>query len=37
MTTSIAAPDLVAFLEATGHTPRILPLSNEAGTGAGAH
>lgn len=27
MTTSIRAKDLVAFLEATGHTPRVLPVS----------
>lgn len=37
MTTSIAAPDLVAFLKATGHEPRILPLSDEAQTRAPAH
>jgi Ala-tRNA(Pro) deacylase len=34
MTTSIAAADLVTFLEATGHLPRILPLAN--GTEANA-
>ena len=28
MTTVIAALDLVAFLKATGHEPRILPLSD---------
>lgn len=27
MTTSIATPDLTRFLEATGHPPRILPVS----------
>lgn len=27
MTTSIAAPDLTRFLEATGHKPRIVPVS----------
>ncbi len=36
MTTSIAAADLVAFLEATGHAPRILPLSNGTEASAGA-
>jgi Ala-tRNA(Pro) deacylase len=37
MTTTIAARDLVTFLEATGHVPRILPVSNEAMPGAQAH
>lgn len=37
MTTSIAATDLLTFLEATGHTPRILPLSDGPGAGAPAH
>lgn len=35
MTTSIAASDLVIFLRATGHTPRILPLADGAGDRAG--
>lgn len=30
MTTSIATPDLARFLEATGHPPRILPVSGPA-------
>jgi Ala-tRNA(Pro) deacylase len=30
MTTTIAAAGLVAFLKATGHEPRILPVSGEA-------
>jgi Ala-tRNA(Pro) deacylase len=37
MTTSIAAADLVTFLKATGHEPRVLPLSHDAGANAGAH
>ena len=31
MTTAIARDDLVKFLEATGHIPRILPVSTAAG------
>jgi Ala-tRNA(Pro) deacylase len=30
MTTSIAPDDLVRFLEATRHRPRIVPVANEA-------
>ena len=30
MTTTIAARDLVTFIKATGHEPRILPVSDEA-------
>ena len=30
MTTSIAAPDLLTFLKATGHEPRILQVSDAA-------
>jgi Ala-tRNA(Pro) deacylase len=37
MTTSIAASDLVTFLRATGHAPRILALSDEGRPGAPAH
>jgi Ala-tRNA(Pro) deacylase len=37
MTTSIAASDLLTFLKATGHDPRILPLSDGAGATAQAH
>lgn len=37
MTTSIAAADLLAFLKATDHDPRILPLSDETGIDAQAH
>jgi Ala-tRNA(Pro) deacylase len=37
MTTSVASPDLVRFLVATGHEPRILPLSRAAGAAAEAH
>jgi len=31
MTTAIARDDLVKFLNATGHVPRILPVSTAAG------
>jgi Ala-tRNA(Pro) deacylase len=31
MTTAIAATDLVRFLEATGHPPRIVALAEPAG------
>jgi Ala-tRNA(Pro) deacylase len=34
MTTSIARTDLVRFLEATGHPPRIVPLALFASTGS---
>jgi Ala-tRNA(Pro) deacylase len=37
MTTSIAAADLVAFLKATGHEPRILQVSDRVQDGARAH
>lgn len=37
MTTSIAASDLLTFLKATGHDPRILAVSAEAAGGTGAH
>ena len=37
MTTSIAARDLVAFLKATGHEPRILPVSDGNGVALPAH
>ena len=37
MTTSIAARDLVAFLKATGHEPRILPVSDEDGPAVHPH
>jgi Ala-tRNA(Pro) deacylase len=30
MTTSIARDDLVRFLQATGHPPRILPVAEAA-------
>jgi hypothetical protein len=30
MTTSIASAGLIKFLEATGHSPRILPLASSA-------
>jgi len=33
MTTTISGADLVKFLEATGHEPRILALSDEAAAG----
>jgi Ala-tRNA(Pro) deacylase len=32
MTTSIGRDDLIRFLEATGHTPRIEPVAGEAGS-----
>jgi Ala-tRNA(Pro) deacylase len=32
MTTSLAAADLVRFLEATGHPPRIVAVAAEAET-----
>jgi Ala-tRNA(Pro) deacylase len=32
-TTTIARDDLVRFLEATGHKPRIEPVSGSDGTG----
>ena len=34
MTTSIARADLVRFLEATGHPPRILPVVGRTGPAA---
>jgi Ala-tRNA(Pro) deacylase len=37
MTTSIAAADLVTFLKATGHEPRILAVSEPAPSTAPAH
>ena len=37
MTTSIAARDLAVFLKATGHEPRILPVSDTDPTIAPAH
>jgi Ala-tRNA(Pro) deacylase len=37
MTTSIAASDLVTFLKATGHEPRILAVSEPAPSTAPAH
>jgi Ala-tRNA(Pro) deacylase len=37
MTTSIAAADLVTFLQATGHEPRILEVSDTPSAGARAH
>jgi len=37
MTTSIAAADLVTFLQATGHEPRILEVSDTPSAGAWAH
>jgi Ala-tRNA(Pro) deacylase len=37
MTTSIAARDLVAFLKATGHEPRILPVSDGSGVALPPH
>jgi len=37
MTTSIAAADLVTFLRATGHEPRILEVSDAGTDGAPAH
>lgn len=36
MTTTIRAPDLLAFLKAVGHEPRILPVSTATGS-APAH
>jgi Ala-tRNA(Pro) deacylase len=36
MTTSIAREDLVKFLEATGHRPRIEPIADSAETGGAA-
>jgi Ala-tRNA(Pro) deacylase len=36
MTTTITARDLVTFLKATGHEPRILPVSTDAGAAAEA-
>jgi Ala-tRNA(Pro) deacylase len=35
MTTSIARAELVRFLEATGHPPRIVALAQPAGTESG--
>lgn len=35
MTTSIAATDLIMFLKATGHTPRVLPVSDQVAAGSG--
>jgi Ala-tRNA(Pro) deacylase len=37
MTTSIAARDLVVFLEATGHKPRVLPVSDADPATLAAH
>ena len=37
MTTSIAARDLVTFLKATGHNPRVLGAADEAHAGAETH
>jgi Ala-tRNA(Pro) deacylase len=37
MTTTIAARDLVTFIKATGHEPRILRVSDEASASAEAH
>jgi Ala-tRNA(Pro) deacylase len=37
MTTSIAARDLVAFLKATGHEPRMLPVSEMDPAASPAH
>jgi Ala-tRNA(Pro) deacylase len=37
MTTSIAARDLVTFLQATGHNPRVLGVADEALSGAQTH
>jgi Ala-tRNA(Pro) deacylase len=37
MTTSIAARDLVAFLKATGHEPRLLPVSDGSGIALPPH
>ncbi len=37
MTTSIAARDLVVFLKATGHEPRVLPVSDMDPAPAPAH
>jgi Ala-tRNA(Pro) deacylase len=37
MTTSIAAADLVRFLQATGHEPRVIQVSDAAGSGHSAH
>jgi Ala-tRNA(Pro) deacylase len=37
MTTTIAARDLVTFLKATGHEPRMLAVSDEAAASAEAH
>jgi Ala-tRNA(Pro) deacylase len=34
MTTSIARDDLIRFLEATGHPPRVLALAEPAGPAA---
>jgi Ala-tRNA(Pro) deacylase len=34
MTTSIGRADLVKFLEATGHPPRIEPVSGPPGSGS---
>jgi Ala-tRNA(Pro) deacylase len=35
-TTTIATEDLLAFLRATGHPPRVLPVSGTAGSGKDA-
>jgi len=37
MTTSIAARDLITFLKATGHDPRILPVSDLDAAASPAH
>jgi Ala-tRNA(Pro) deacylase len=37
MTTSIAVRDLVAFLKATGHEPRLLPVSDGSGIALPPH
>ena len=37
MTTSIAATDLVRFLQATGHEPRVIQVSDAAASGVPAH
>jgi Ala-tRNA(Pro) deacylase len=37
MTTSIAAADLVRFLKATGHEPRVLEVSDAAASSLRTH